>query len=112
MSALAISDGLAPIRSRFLDLLDARQTAIHADLEFVFAHPERAGPALERIMADLHKIAGTSGTLGFADLGDRARRAEYAIAELLDAPSGPATPVYMLIIDVLEAALDILDPAT
>ena len=107
MSSPAISDSLAPIRNRFLSMLLDRQNAIQSDLELALGQPDRAFDALGRIEAELHKIAGTAGTLGFVALGEGARAAEIAIVEDRNTASTPTSALYLKIIDVLELTMEI-----
>lgn len=107
MSNPAPNDSLAPIRNRFLEMLEDRQVDIQRDLELALNEQETAAEALARIEGVLHKISGTAGTLGYAALGEGARVAEYAIASDREASTQPSTALFMQIIDVLEMTMDI-----
>lgn len=99
-----MQSALARIRERFLTLLDERRAAIQGDLEIAFASPEQSALALGRIGAELHKISGTAGTLGFAELGDRARLIENKILNLSDDHDDTHNEICMDVVDFLEHA--------
>ncbi|MCV2894238.1 Hpt domain-containing protein [Lentibacter sp. XHP0401] len=76
-----LAANLEPIRARFLKLLQERKAEIQHNLEVAAEAPDQADQALLNIAAVLHKIAGTAGTLGFEQLGTRAREIENLILE-------------------------------
>lgn len=109
MTDSTTSDSLAPIRVRFLEMLNLRKNEIQSDLECALEQPDQTRPALGRIEVMLHKIAGTAGTLGFVALGDQARKAEEGIRDALGQPTEPTQTVYFQIIDFLELCVDLAD---
>ena len=78
-TASEISEGLGPIRDRFLVLLHKQQMEILDELDVVLNTPDHSLDAFGRIESKLHKTAGTAGTLGLVDLGNTARHAEEQI---------------------------------
>lgn len=84
--AAAISTQLQAIRTRFLTLLDDRLDM----LEYYRANVGRTDDdqaALIGIRDIAHKISGTAGTLGFAELGKEAANVENAIIGELTGPA-------------------------
>jgi HPt (histidine-containing phosphotransfer) domain-containing protein len=96
---------LAPIRARFVLLLQERQSTIQQKLDIAFEDPKQAEPALSDIEAVLHKIAGTAGTLGFDELGEKARQTEYLIIGLNGEQGDRRRDVYLEIITFLEYSI-------
>jgi len=72
--------GLEKIRASFLQVLVEREQTLSASLAD-FAVPDRREDAISAVEFVAHKIAGTGGVLGFADLGTKARTVEEAIGQ-------------------------------
>jgi chemotaxis protein histidine kinase CheA len=90
MSALTFQiPGLDRIRTRFVDLLDTRKTSIaeHALAAWDAGSAEEINTHLEQARTILHQIAGTAGTVGFAELGASAQQCEARIIAHLEGPS-------------------------
>ena len=80
--------GIDRIRTRFLEMLRDRQSAIAEHALFAWE-----GHTLEEVNGNLisartilHQIAGTAGSLGFDDLGHAARSCENDIVAHLTGP--------------------------
>lgn len=80
--------GLERIRVRFLELLVTRQQSIarHTLLAYESQTLEEVNGNLAAARDVLHQIAGTAGSLGFADLGTAARTCENDIVAHLNGP--------------------------
>tara|TARA_R110002020_G_scaffold96067_2_gene230361 strand:- start:213 stop:581 length:369 start_codon:yes stop_codon:yes gene_type:complete len=80
--------GLEAIQARFITLLQDRyiQIAQHALDAWEAVSPAEARSNLAGAQAILHQIAGTAGSLGFAELGHKARACEVAIIGHLEKP--------------------------
>ncbi len=107
MTKMDFGATLAPIRARFLDLLEQRQEEIERNLYVALEDPDSAEGALTCITNILHKIAGSAGTLGFTELGDRARAIEYRLTMTSDGKVQHHQSVYMEIVDFLENSMDL-----
>jgi len=78
-----LEDRLAEIRVRFVSLLCTRGETIQNAIGLI--ETERcARSALKDVQNELHKITGTAATLGFRDLGERARHFEERIENCPD----------------------------
>lgn len=73
--------GIDRVRNRFLTMLCERQVKIagHSVAAWEGETLEEVNDNLAAAQAVLHQIAGTAGSLGFADLGEEARSCENAI---------------------------------
>lgn len=107
MNTSAIKVSLAPIRDRFLRMLDQTQINIQQELELALEEPKGARAAFCSIEARLHKIAGSAGTLGFTELGERARETENYLMSVLKKDGDPPQEAYLRVIGFLEACLDV-----
>ncbi|ASM74796.1 MULTISPECIES: Hpt domain-containing protein [Roseobacteraceae] len=85
---LDMVSGLEKIRSRFLDLLEARRQSIahHAVQAYDGITVEDVNDNLAAARDILHQIAGTAGSLGFEELGASARFCENEIIAHLTGP--------------------------
>ncbi|MFD1341713.1 Hpt domain-containing protein [Litorisediminicola beolgyonensis] len=82
MSAGTLNDGLARIRARFDALMHERLHALdHAAAQC--PDPDQRAAALGEAHAILHTIAGTAGSLGLPELGDRAGQSEIRVRSCL-----------------------------
>ena len=80
----ALQNGLARIRLRFLDTLDAYLSDIEGFAEMPVFDDQTA---LESALFALHKLAGSAAPLGFATLSRDARHAEEMLrADLAHLP--------------------------
>jgi len=84
-NASEILPGIQKVRDRFLDMLGERQTQLATHI--VGTWDSRVGAdvvrELEAAGSILHKIAGSAGSLGFSELGARARKCEELIVATL-----------------------------
>jgi chemotaxis protein histidine kinase CheA len=96
------SSGLEPIRERFVNLLASRNEEILNQLDVALEQPAQATKALLIVEAVLHKVAGTAGTLGFDDLGERALSVEYKVMVARGSSAVNCGDVYQAIIAYLE----------
>lgn len=87
-AAADLAPGLERIRARFLEMLDERLT----EMERLSKDPSRESLLASQLI--LHKIAGSAGTLGLADLGERARICENQIISHLDSGAPRLRRVY------------------
>lgn len=80
--------GLEMVRARFLDMLEERQCQIanHALAAWDGDSVEVINDNLQNAQDVLHKIAGSSGSLGFHALGDAARACEHEVIAHLEGP--------------------------
>ena len=80
--------GIDRIRTRFLEMLRDRQSAIaeHALFAWEGHTLEEVNGNLTSARTILHQIAGTAGSLGFNALGTEARSCEIKIDEHLNGP--------------------------
>ncbi len=80
--------GIDRVRNRFLTMLLERQIKIagHSVAAWEGETLEEVNDNLAAAQAVLHQIAGTAGSLGFADLGEEARSCENAIIAHLKGP--------------------------
>ncbi len=87
--------GLERIKARFLALLEERQGLIahHALAAWEEKTPSKMYAHLQVAQGTLHQIAGTSGSLGFHDLGIAARDCENAILRYLEHPDLAEMPL-------------------
>ena len=103
--------GLAPIRDRFLLLLSERQDSIQQNLELAIRSDDLADKYLAHIEVTLHKIAGSAGTLGFSELGDRAKATEANIISQRINGATQYRDIYFDIIAFLECSIEATCPA-
>lgn len=75
---------LAPVRARFLALLDDRLDVIEYHRASI-GKTEDDSPSMLGVRDIVHKISGTAGTLGFAQMGSQAAEVELAIMEEMTA---------------------------
>ncbi|MDF1726477.1 MAG: Hpt domain-containing protein [Sulfitobacter sp.] len=78
--------GIARVRARFLDMLAPRQEKIAAHAVAAWdgqSHEDIAGN-LVAAQSILHQIAGTAGSLGYAELGKKAQACERSIIDHLN----------------------------
>lgn len=66
----------------FVARLPANIDAMHAELRVIDNDPANL-PAWKNLHRHLHSLAGSAGTFGFNDLGDRARALEHRINQAL-----------------------------
>lgn len=80
--------GLDRVRARFIEMLGPRQETIanHAVLAWDSDNVETIVSNLRAVQSVMHQISGSAGSLGFADLGTKARNCESAIIVHLDGP--------------------------
>lgn len=80
--------GIDRVRNRFLTMLLERQVKIatHSVAAWEGETLEEVNDNLAAAQAVLHQIAGTAGSLGFAELGEEARHCENAIIVHLKGP--------------------------
>lgn len=80
--------GIDRVRSRFLDMLEQRQSAIaaHALAAWDGQSLEDINENLASAQAVLHQISGSAGSLGWAELGKAARTCEMEIIAHLEGP--------------------------
>jgi diguanylate cyclase (GGDEF)-like protein len=87
MSATAANLEVAMLRQRFLARARAETLTVAELCEGVMRAPRaRRRAPLESVASLLHRLAGTSGTLGFAALGDLARLLERVCLTMLRYP--------------------------
>lgn len=81
--------GLNRVRTRFLEMLLPRhnEIAAHAVSAWDGECVEVINGSLAAAQAILHQIAGAAGTLGFSDLGAKARACENEIIKHLTGPN-------------------------
>ncbi|MGB5864786.1 MAG: Hpt domain-containing protein [Sulfitobacter sp.] len=87
MNAFALElPGIEQIRLRFLDLLESRKSTIaqHALAAWDGETAEGINDDLQTARNLLHQIAGTAGTVGYADLGMSAHECEGRIIDHLE----------------------------
>lgn len=93
---------------QFLDLTASRQIEIAIERGNLEAGADPAVTSME-IAKIVHKISGTAGTLGFADLGKKAQKAEEICSQIAALPphaTAQAVHVRLLpALDALDAAL-------
>ncbi|MCB1379401.1 MAG: Hpt domain-containing protein [Alphaproteobacteria bacterium] len=110
MEAKTMMPGLERIRTRFLDMLSERLTEIDR-----LCDPSVSGlsprDALTQVQMILHKIAGTAGTLGMNDLGDKARAGENVIIDFLGSGGAAKHQVYRTVASFIIHAEQTLDGA-
>ncbi len=111
MIELDLNTGLAPIRDRFLLLLSERQDSIQQNLELAIQSDDLADQYLAHIEVTLHKIAGSAGTLGFSELGDRAKATEANIISQRINGATQYRDIYFDIIAFLECSIEATCPA-
>lgn len=75
--------GIARIRERFLAMQNDRHDALEDYLTTINSG-EDCHAALRGARDILHKIAGTAGSLGFAELGEAAVKAEAVVQDHID----------------------------
>lgn len=75
---------LAPVRARFLTLLDDRLDMIEYHRASL-GRTEDDRASMLGVRDIVHKISGTAGTLGFADMGSQAAKVELAIMDEMQA---------------------------
>jgi HPt (histidine-containing phosphotransfer) domain-containing protein len=107
--------GLDRVRGRFLTMLEDRQERIaqHALMAWEGETLEQINGNLASAQAILHQIAGTAGSLGFAELGQSARASETEIIAHLEGPDAdlaicPGELIYHIDIFVADCR-DLLD---
>ncbi|MBU2981453.1 Hpt domain-containing protein [Lentibacter algarum] len=105
MSSLAIKDALRPIRERFHQSLEVTARDIRNALERALETPSSEQSEFTLIAEKIHKISGTAGTLGYAELGECAHDAEIQINEFLKTGSAPPKDAYFQVLDFLELGL-------
>ncbi|KIN70332.1 hypothetical protein Z945_3708 [Sulfitobacter noctilucae] len=95
--------GLERIKLRFLDLLEERSSIIANCTLAAWDTPDAAVASSELSQAQsiLHQIAGSAGSLGFAALGQNARKCEEAIVRHLAEAGQSDANVPVAIIDDL-----------
>lgn len=98
-----LQDQLKIIRERFISLLDERLDELET-LRAQIDLDQNREEALKQIQFITHKIAGTAGTLGFAETGNMARCAEEAIIQNLS--SGGVQPTFDDTISLIDAFLE------
>jgi HPt (histidine-containing phosphotransfer) domain-containing protein len=88
MSNRPMMPGIEAIQARFVTLLEERQTSIahHALNAWDGTTVEEINGSLAAAQSTLHQIAGTAGSLGFAELGTSARACEIEIIAHLEGP--------------------------
>jgi len=87
MSAAAANIEMGMLRQRFLARARAEALTISELCESVMRAPSaQRQPALQSIANLLHRLAGTSGTLGFPQLGDLARLLERVCLTMIRYP--------------------------
>jgi HPt (histidine-containing phosphotransfer) domain-containing protein len=84
----ALMPGLEKVRVRFLIMLEDRQCQIanHALTAWDGDSVDVINGNLKKAQDVLHKIAGSSGSLGFHALGDAARDCEHEVIAHLEGP--------------------------
>jgi len=102
---------LQPIRDRFLGLLQGRLEDIRINLERALEQPEDSAEALSIIESILHKIAGTAGTLGYTEMGEKARVVEDRIIQDRANDHALQHKVYLDVIDFLEISYEVSERA-
>ena len=80
--------GLERVKARFIEMLIPRQEKIaaHAVLAWDGQSSQEICDNLAAAQAILHQIAGSAGSLGFADLGVKAHNCENEIIDYLNGP--------------------------
>lgn len=102
MQDLAFDARMDRLRQRFIQTYYAR----HDELEVLLDASLQSGlsqNSMTEAEAILHKIAGSAGSLGMAELGDAARAVETFIRAHLASPA----PDYALMRHALNAYLDV-----
>ncbi|MBT0957129.1 Hpt domain-containing protein [Alphaproteobacteria bacterium KMM 3653] len=79
-AALAID--LSAIQDRFISAHFDRHDALEAVADDMIG-AEQPAPLVQEAVDTLHKIAGTSGSLGYPELGASAQRAEETLRQIL-----------------------------
>ena len=81
--AAAFAAQLAALRAQFVQRLEGAMAAFGTQLDCA---ADQVPPAvLREVHAQLHRLAGTGGTFGYAELSRRARQLEAQAKEWLDA---------------------------
>ncbi|WP_172299412.1 Hpt domain-containing protein [Pseudoruegeria sp. HB172150] len=77
--------GLSVVRKRFAACLPERAAVIDSLRQELEDDPDAYRfPSMNAAKINLHRIAGTAGTLGFSNLGDMSRQAEDLIVAYAD----------------------------
>ncbi|WP_019675863.1 diguanylate cyclase [Arsukibacterium perlucidum] len=76
-----ISEAFSRVRQRFERSLPDR-----ADAMLALALDQKTGNELSQLKAEAHKLAGASGTFGYAILGNLARKIEQLVVDILALP--------------------------
>lgn len=92
ISGDTLQSGLDRIRIRFLEKLEQREARLITAIQVARESPSRREriAALEECQLILHKLAGTAGTMGFAELGEGARFCEERVRACLNDEPGAA----------------------
>ncbi|MDF1669969.1 MAG: Hpt domain-containing protein [Roseovarius sp.] len=98
-SAIVSMPGIERIQNRFLQKLDQREVrlsnAIHVSCENDSERERKE--ALRECQQILHKLAGSSGTVGFKDLGEGARYCEELIEAYLAGQTSGKDQMYEML---------------
>ena len=81
---IAFEASLAALRQEYAASLPGRVAQAHEQLRICRAAPDDIKP-LQELHRNLHTMAGTAGTLGLVEVGERARAIEAELDRLLDA---------------------------
>ncbi|MGB7242612.1 MAG: Hpt domain-containing protein [Sulfitobacter sp.] len=103
ITSAALQAGLGLVRQRFLKTLDTRLDHMEALLVSTDLPNDRK-QALAELAREAHKIAGSAGTLGFANLGRLAARVENSIETHLE--KSQINDVPDVLIDQIEEMLE------
>lgn len=94
-----VMDRLDSVRRRFLTTLPPRIDRL-AELRADLDDPRLQSHSLSQACFEVHKIAGTAGTLGYADLGRLAAQIEAKVSlHMRTAPELPPAPDLVLQFD-------------
>ena len=100
--------GVAAIRENFIIQLEERLARFET-LCYVSMSDQDYAVALDEACAILHNLSGTAGTLGFPELGDKARLCEAAILSH-QAGNGPSRQELLVsLAEFAEMADDLLE---
>ncbi|MCI2399291.1 Hpt domain-containing protein [Aliiroseovarius subalbicans] len=107
----ALQQGLANIRNRFLLAVYDHILVFEKYVEDI----ETSGATqatLDDVAARCHKLAGTAPTLGFGEIGDRAREIEMSIASREASQTADATwketkTNFNTFLELLETSIDV-----
>jgi len=110
-NAIELEEKLAVLRQSYIAQLESRFESLEAAFNNISQGSDfaTAKVGLEQLSFNAHKLAGTAGTFGFADLGEKGAEIEAKCDELVNSETTPSAEDKQNLAEMIAACRSLAD---